>query len=58
MTDPGKAGDKGKDRDELELEVEEIGDLDVASSEADEARGGGGSRNVAGKPGQVAQQVC
>jgi len=58
MTDPGKAGEAGKDgRDELELEVEEVGDLTVPASEADEARGGGGSR-IAGKPGQIGQQSC
>jgi len=58
MTDPAKTGEKGESgRDELELEVEEIGDLEVPADEADQARGGT-TRNIAGKPGDLGNKYC
>jgi len=58
MTEPGKSGEKGEDgRDELQLDVEEIGDLEVPADEADQARGGT-TRNIVGKPGDAGNKYC
>jgi hypothetical protein len=58
MTDPGNAAEQGNDgREELTLEVEEIGDLEVPADEADQARGGT-TRNIMGKPGDSGNKYC